>query len=353
MADITMSQVTELEDPKLRAVAKRVFLTVRLAAEKAVAHHAEPNNFSIAADPESLEQIFLSRFKELRVEKQQAAKAKVISFVKAPPVSRTGVYGDLSSVDLRSATDVEAQVKALAFPANLKFPINHLNSLSTLHGNILPVIPGGLIPQQTTNKLELRIHKVKCIDETGGWPEWGDDEIYLGGTTVDETGDTKKVSKFHVKDFAKDGDVKNYAPPKQFTWFSLLGGTTWPKSYFVTLVLAEVDMGGLADFLNKLLEKVKEQVVIALVAAGADIGASVGIVGAVIGAVVGWVVGMVFEWLKSWWSDDIFKPVTVSISIPSLNARWAGGQTDSPEGWIKWWGHGGTYKLWYDWRLFA
>ena len=352
MADITMSQVTELEDQNLRAVAKRVFLEVRLAAEKAVAHHAKPTNYPIAADPNSLEQIFLTRFKQLRVEKQQAAKARVLSFVKAPKVARTGVYGDLAKVNLRNATSVEAQVKALAFPAGLKFQISHLQNLK-LHGGIVPIVPGGgFIPQQTTNKLELRIHKVKCIDETGGWPEWGEDEIYLGGTTVDESGDTKKVAQFKVSDF-DDGDVKNYSPPKQFTWFSLLEGTEWPKSYFVTLVLAEVDMGGLADFLNKLLDKVKAEVISALAAAiGGAIGASGGPIGAAIGAVVGWVVGQVFEWLKSWWSDDIFKPFTVSVSIPSLNARWAG-KTDSPEYWVKWWGHDGTYQLWYDWRLFA
>ena len=78
----------------------------------------------------------------------------------------------------------------------------------------------------------------------------------MGGTTVDETGDTKKVPQFTVRNDFDDGEQKVYSPPKQFTWFSLTEGATWPKSYFVTLVLAEVDMGGLAEFLNQLLEAV-------------------------------------------------------------------------------------------------
>jgi hypothetical protein len=122
----------------------------------------------------------------------------------------------------------------------------------------------------------------------------------------------------------------------------------------VTLVLAEVDMGGLPDFLNQLLNWVKAKVTAALAAAlGGAIGASGGPVGAIIGAAVGVVVGLVFDLFKSIWEDDIFKPATVSVNIPSLNARWAGGKTDSPEGVITYTGHGGKYQVVYDWRLFA
>jgi hypothetical protein len=202
--------------------------------------------------------------------------------------------------------------------------------------------------------LELRIHKVQCLDETNGFlgSEWGEDEIYLGGTTVDETGDIKKVSSFKVGDF-DDDDVKTYSPPKQFTTFSLREGTTWPKYYWVTLVLAEVDMGGLNDFVNTLLKKIKDEAVSALAAATGVRGLLGGAVGAATAAVVTFVLGKIVDWLTSWWNDEIFPPVTVSISIPSFNARWSSGQTDSPQHWIRWWGYGGEYKLWYDWRLFS
>jgi hypothetical protein len=350
MADIITTQITELSDAKLRAIAKRVLNTMLIASEKAVASQAEPAAYKIGADLKSAEQIFLSRFKSLEATQKQAATTRVMGLVKAPVAKRAQYFDDLAKVDLQAATTVVAQVNALPFPAKLKLQANHLQALQ-LHGGLLPI---GLVPQQTTDKLEFRVHKVRCVDETN--PEWlGDDEIALGGTTVDETGDTHKVSEFMVRNDFDDNEQQVYAPPRRFTMFSLLeGGSAWPKCYFVTLVLAEKDMGGLADFLNRLLDAVKAQVIAALGAAiGAVIGSTTGPIGAAIGAIIGWIVGKVFEWLKAWWSDDVFPPKTLTISIPSLAARWAGGKTDSPEGVVRFAAHGGIYDLTYDWRIYA
>ncbi|MFO1434365.1 MAG: hypothetical protein U1F76_30505 [Candidatus Competibacteraceae bacterium] len=349
MSDITMSDFTDLADRKVREVAKRVLHTVLIASEKAVASQAEPSAYPMPTDPKGLEKIFLDRFNSLDADKRQAATIRVMRLVKAPAAERKRYFDDLSAVDLRSPHPVVEQVKALPFPQRLKFPLTHLQNLP-LHGGILSA---GLVPMQTTNKLEFRIHKVRCIDETN--PEWfGDDEIALGGTTVDESGDTNKVSEFTVRNDFDDGEQQVYSPPKQFTWFNLREGTKWPKSYFVTLVLAEKDMGGLADYLNNLLDAVKGYVIEALTAAlGAAIGASGGPVGAIIGGVVGWVVAKAIEWLKEWWGDDIFEPRTVSVSIPSRAHRWPGGRTDSLERVVRFMGYGGTYDVTYDWRLFS
>jgi hypothetical protein len=350
MPEITLSPVTDLADRKVREVAKRVLHTFLIASEKAVASQVEPAAYKLPAESNAVEHVFLARFRSLAPEIRQAASSRVMSLVKAPTAQRATYFGDLADLDLHAARPVTELAKARAFPAALRFPLAHIQELK-LHGGVLLQ---GLVPQQTTNKLEFRIHKVRCVDETN--PEWlGDDEIALGGTTVDETGDAKKVAQFTVRNDFDDGEQKVYAPPKQFTWFSLAeGGNVWPKSYFVTLVLAEKDMGGLADFLNKLLDAVKGHVIEAL---GAAIGGVIGSIGgplaAVIGAAVGWIVGKIFEWLKSWWSDDVFPPKTLSISIPSMTHRWAGGATDSPEGVVRFSGHGGTYDLTYDWRMFG
>jgi hypothetical protein len=89
------------------------------------------------------------------------------------------------------------------------------------------------------------------------------------------------------------------------------------------------------------------------VAIGGVIGATGGPLMAVIGAAVGWIVGNVFEWLRSWWSDDVFPPKTVSASIGSLTARFAGGSTDNPNRVLRFEAHGGTYDVTYDWRVYA
>lgn len=359
MAEITMSNEVEIADPKLRAIVVRVAREAQLAIEKVAANHKQKATFPIATNPKSIEQILSSRFQVLPSVTKDIAATKALHNINVPAAVRTARFGDLAKVDLTKATSVDEQSQALPFPAALKFPASHLKTLTNLHGQVMvqnPITNGGMTPQQTTDKLELRIHRVKCLDETDGFlgSEAGDDEIDLGGSTVDESGDTKKVSAFRVGSDFDDGEQKTYSPVKRFTWFNMNEGTAFPKSYFVTLVMAEADMGGLPDFLNQLLTWVKSKVTAALAAAiGGAIGASGGPIGAIIGAAVGAVVGLVFDLFKSIWEDDIFKPATVSVNIPSLNARWPGGKTDSPEGVITYTGHGGKYQLTYDWRMFA
>jgi hypothetical protein len=369
MADITVSQITELQDPKLRAVVNRVFLTARMAAEKAVAHASEPANFPIAPDPKSLEQTFLSRFKKLTPEKQQAAVLRVMPVVKGSEAARTRTYGDLAKVNIRLATSVEAQASALPFPAKLKLPPNHLKSITNLHGQIYG--PGVIIPagpaeasgkngevsavQATTNKLEFRVHKVICVDETNGFlgSEAGNDEIALGCTTVDETGDVQKTSPFTVGNNFDDKEQKVFSPPRRLHWFNLQEGNKFPKSYFVTMILAEKDMGDLGDYVIELMNKVKPKVKAEITKAGIAATESGPIVSLIIAAAVNYVVDKLFQYLANLIGDDVFKPVTASISIQSLTQRFTGGRTDCPDGVATFRGHGGEYKIIYDWRLYA
>lgn len=353
MATITMREISELADPKLRKVAKRVAQEMELAIAKTVAHQAEPANYPLPEDRDSVEQIVQERFQQLRPEQQQFAVARLMPRVNAANAARQKGIGSLAKIDLHSAIPVVEQAKAISLPASLKLTSANLQSFINT-----PPLDGGIVSQQSLDNLELRIHRVACIDETGRdfnpfGDEPGSDEIHLSGTTVDESGDTKKVAAFKVANF-DDGDVKNFSPLKRFTVFNLREGTKFPKSYFVTLVLAEADEGGLGDFVNKLLEKVREQVIAALTAAfGGAIGSSGGPVGAVIGAAIGFVVGKVFEFLRSVFADDIFPPKTVSVDISSLSDRFAGRKTDSPQATIRFAGHNGTYDVTYDWRLFA
>lgn len=369
--------IREVSDPKLKGIADRVVKTVRLAGEKAVLNVVNPKAYPLPDDKKSFEHILLSRLRSLPGAKQQAASTKTLAYITAAP-ARAGFFAqsngiDVSKVDLHSKEAIEKQVHDLGFPSSLRIDEKQLTSLSI--EQLMPVSPSltgavGLFPaffphlppfvlpkppQQDAKKLEFRIHSVRCADETGGgWGgEWGgEDNIYLGATTVDESGDTEKVSQFKVGEF-DDGDVVSYATPRSLTTFSLTEGTDWPKSYFVTLVLAEVDSGGLADFLNNLLEKVKEKVIAYLAATiGGIVGSSGGLIGAAIGIAVGYAVGKIFEWLKAWWGDDIFQPQTASVHISSYKHSWAG-RLDSPEGVLRYSGHDGLYEVKYDWRLTA
>jgi len=348
MADIKMSTVGDITDKKVRQVLNPILLQAELAAEKVAAHHHQPKAFLLPKDAKALESILQARFTTLPEQHKAQAATKAQARLAQPAGVRNTKLGPLGAINLGSAEPIETQMKKVVLP-KVKLTIKELAAAVNA--------PAAAAPTTATafRQVEFRIHRVRCIDETNGFlgSEAGADEIALAGTEVDESGDTRKISEFKVRNFGDDGDIKTYSPPKRFTFFNLGEGTKFPKSYFVTLVLAEKDMGGLSDFVQKLLDWVKDKVITALTAAlGTAIGASGGPVGAIIGAAVGYCVGKVFEIFKSVWEDDVFPPVTARLDVPSATHRFTGGKVDSAEGVATFSGHGGKYDLTYDWRLF-
>lgn len=348
MADIKMSTLGEITDAKLRKVLKPILLQAELAAEKVAANHHQPKAFALPKQAGALESILQERFKTLPAQVKSKAATGALARVAQPVSVRKTKLGALGAIDLASAEPIETQLKSVKLPV-VKMTMRELAAA---------VNAPAVEPALTTaplRQVEFRIHRVRCIDETNGFlgSEAGADEIHLAGTEVDESGDTRKISAFKVRSFGDDGDIKTYSPPKRFTFFNLGEGTKFPKSYFVTLVLAEKDMGGLPDFVDKLYTWVKDKVITALTAAiGGAIGASGGPIGAIIGVAVGWAVGKVWEIFKSVWEDDVFTPVTARLDVPSMTHRFSGGRVDSPEGTATFSGHGGKYDLTYDWRMF-
>jgi hypothetical protein len=264
----------------------------------------------------------------------------------------------MAQVNLKTNSSVGSQVKTLPLPAGLRFTLQELtggvaNGITGGVSGVVSALPVNPVTAARMTKLEFRLHKVKCLEETG-FTSFGSDEIDIGGNGVNSTGVTQAIARFRVGSDFDSGEQVTFSPPRQFTQFSLTEGTAFPKSYFVTMVLAEIDQGGFPDFLNKLIAKVKEKVkALLLEAVGSTVGVSGGPVGVAIGVAVGFVVGKIFDLIGRIWGDDVFPPVTVRVNIPSLTARWAGGKTDSPEGIATFVGHGGKYQVVYDWRMFA
>jgi hypothetical protein len=198
---------------------------------------------------------------------------------------------------------------------------------------------------------------VICADETGaedffGAGELGKDEIYLGATTIDAGGNTKEVPAFKVGNF-NDNDVKDFTPPKQIASFALSSGKGWPKTFFVNYVLAEKDMGGLPDYINDLTDLIRHQAAKALGSLAGGGGITSAALGAAIGYIVGYVLDKAIEWLKSWWNDDIFKPISTFVTLPSAGSKFPNGEMVSREEGDTVGGHNGTYRLRYSWRLYS
>ncbi len=352
---ITTSSTISLNDPKLKVVAKRALGTCFLAMQKAVMSSVNARSFPLPADRGALEHVFLSRINQLDSSQRAGAVARVRDHLAAGEATRASLVGpELARINLQDARSVSELVRTVPVPAAQRLTRDDFLAQRPLHG------PRGLIPLQSSKRLGLRIHKVRCVDETN--PEWpGDDEIALGASTIDETGDVKQVAKFDVRNDFDDGEQKVYSPPRELVWFDLSEGTVWPKSYFVSLVLAEKDMGGLVGFLSDLTTALRKEVVKAIKDYADDLAPILGPVGPIIapivgplsqyiGTAVGWVLDQVGQLLKAWLGDDIFVPQTVSASISSANATF-GGKLDSNEGIVTFRGHGGTYTVTFDWIL--
>lgn len=385
-ARIAMGQVEDLADAKVKSIAQRVLAQYKIAFEKAIAHHAEPASYPISSDPNTVERVFLTQVQQRPVERQQLAISKIMPAVRATQAQRNAAYGDLAKVNLKIATAVRQQASALPFPASLKFPSGYFQPPVKLFGQILTPFdtvalrnarainqddpppgpnpnpepdpdpapnPNPPAPNPTepyADKLELRILKVRCADETN---ELGKDEIAMGGSSIDAVGTTRLIGEFKVGSFKK-GAARSYSPAKVFDTFILtLGGNDYPKSYFGLLSLAEKDHGGFKKFLDSVWTKVKEDVEKAVLAAAASIGTIVGgLLGAIIAASAAYVVMALVEWMIGMFGDDIFTPVTVSVQIPSKNPRFATGLV-SPQDVAVFKAHGGRYEVTYDWRVFA
>lgn len=217
--------------------------------------------------------------------------------------------------------------------------------------------------QVVTNRgLNFRVHEAKCIDETD--PEWaGSDEISWGGAAVDDTGDTTKLPEFFVGSGFDDGDSKRYSPPKIVHSFDMSSGQ-YPKTYMVTLALAEKDSGGMSAFIEELYQAIKAHVVIILGALGAAAGAAIGAaiggtvgttvggpLGTIIGIVAGAILGALVAWLVTVLKDDIFPPEASSAFFGSASDTFAGGGLISPQMYLHYRDHGGHYRLTYDWQI--
>ncbi len=218
-----------------------------------------------------------------------------------------------------------------------------------------------------TDKMGFFISRVKCVDETN--PEiFGSDEIALAGISIDETGDTKKINERYIGGGFDDGDRRVYVPNWKYHWFNMHEGSSWPKTYKVSLLLAEKDHGGLSGAIDKIWKKVKKAVYDlikkAAEAAGKTIGAFLGssqagaVIGRVIGEAVSWVIDKFFGWIVDIFKDDIFPMYTATVTTPSMRARWyyPNGKWGNPQSGIRtahFYGHGGHYTIDYYWRFYA
>ncbi|MGW6425521.1 hypothetical protein ACWF82_22865, partial [Nocardia sp. NPDC055053] len=346
----TYAPLGELEDPKLKKIGQRAASVIELAAIRVVAHHADRKKFPLPAEPDSVETTLAAWFDAMPAARKAAAAQQVVQHL-ASPEFLSSRFGKLSEIDLSASKSISAQASSIPL-SNLKFTAAEIAKLTGAS------VRGGLSPQlELSNRLRLRVDEVYCGNESD--PQAGKDDMWLGGTMVDETGDTQKIHR--PSDTEKtinlgkfdDKQRRKYSPPLEVAKFPLTEGFAFPKSYIVTIVLCENDDGDkYAQALHDLLNKTKDEVQKALREAGADIGGALGKIG---GEIAAWAYGALVDWISSLWGDIVFRPVTVTANIFDYDAVWNDtNRKETQRIMAETKGQGGhaRYQLWYNWHLY-
>jgi hypothetical protein len=215
------------------------------------------------------------------------------------------------------------------------------------------VRPAGPRPPNAPTKLTLRMQRLVCVDETNAvwpWGERGQDEIHIGGAVLDTDQTTSAIPDFDCGKY-DDSTRRDFQPFKELATVSL-ANKTFPRAYFASFVLVEVDNGGMQGVVKEIVDKLASEAKthlsawLAGLAAGGAIG---GPVGAVIGLVVAWLVDKLVAKIASWWGDDPFTPATIMATFPNAGADFNGKRT-MPSEVVRFRGPG-EYAMRYDWKL--
>lgn len=182
--------------------------------------------------------------------------------------------------------------------------------------------------------LNLNIHKVVCVDEIGGeWEEkFGNDEIYLGGVTINGS-NIGKVDPFEVYADFDDGDVKDYAPPRVFYSFDLSNNATWPINVGALFVLADKQVDGFSGH-EQAVNNIHQAISIS----------------PNVGAIMDQLELMGLNIIKKIrLADKVFAPRIVTETI-NINHSW-NGSGQSPVASVRFDGFKGIYELFYNWSI--
>ncbi len=337
MSEARISRLSQIQDPALRSFTESLASGLCAAGFKAAAYHANPKLALPGGD--SLERAFLDylRSRPLAVQQRVAAKA-------LPIVTNKQIPG-MEGLDLSSATPVTDLLGA-----RLK-----LGALTTAAGNrvaregaVIEEGAPGFRRQDAADMIKMEIIAVKCVDETAGLAgtESGTDEMSIGGVMVDAAGTVTQIRQLGLGPFGEDGAKRMYNPVISLGAMDLRSGTGWPKTFSWILNLVETDNGAFPAFLDKIYKYAKDTVIKFVKEKVGDKSLDEIIAGA-IAAVLDKVLG----WVKEWWEDDVFKPMTFAFDFDSADARFANGQSETGPMWQEVRGHDGTYRLYVNAKL--
>jgi len=239
----------------------------------------------------------------------------------------------------------------------------------------MPETPVCQVPRigrhESGRRLSLHLVRLTCLDETeheGVWPIEGEgianDAIRLTCAATTRIGVEAeplqcRTETMNLGDNYEDN--RSVILNREVAALFIPSTSSYPVTMNVVFLLGEEDWGG-ANWVKEVKEVVKvigtasSKGVATLTATGVGgaIGSSLGPVGTAVGAAVGAIVGAVIDGLTSAiqaMESDVFPPQDLSLFLQSPDARFEGASPDRLIGHLDFIGHGGHYRLTYEWRF--
>jgi len=223
------------------------------------------------------------------------------------------------------------------------------------------VLAGGIVVNGAPKpkNLVMQVHEVKCWDETTGKyrEKFGVDTMRLTAIAIGPTGVVERNKIHKLGDFAKDGVLKQFDPPRKLATFALNNNLPLPILYQAVLVLAENDPG---NGLNAQIDNFVKQGSAAALAKAKSIGAmTLDAVPTVVASGNVTLETFAAEVAKKvltakatvWFKDDVFPPSLQGLRIDKKDFTWTKGKMESPRQKVVFKGLQGKYHVIYSWKL--
>jgi hypothetical protein len=362
-----------VDDAAFLQILDRFNRIARLSVVKAVGHQIDAASYPLAHD-DDLESSFARFLSGLPAEKLKPVLDRGHSLLTADPATKTRHFGDLANIDLHAPASVVNEAQKITLQGLPPIDLGKLRkALHVLAPTNAAPVSHRVAPRafaavgKGQNIVQFSADNLHC-DKVTGLVGFEGDDMFIGGIAVDGVGNVTQINPFEVGKFSK-GDTQG-VQNNPFTNLPIdTSWGNWPKTFYVTVVIAERHSGGIYNFIYKLADTAKSAILEKVGSAvsstvgayiGGIVGSAIGPLGTLLGAGVGFLVGLalgwvfdqVLGWLKqNLFGDDIFKPALNQLTLSGPGDLWNGSST-SPETTWDFKGFHGEYHLTCHWSLF-
>lgn len=366
MAMFHLNSDTPVNDPTLRRAAQLLRHMARLSMYKAALHHQNPARYPLPAQGRCLEALFARYVKEMSPGARRTLIDEARGVEQAAPAQRSATLGPLAGVDFASSASISDQVlgsgakRGLAtelarIPLDPEWPRKGDGGIDVWpprngggNGN------GGNTPP--VKRLVLRLHRVKCVEDTG--EAWKDEIDVAAGavvvTTVDQRPQFAKatpVEPFRVGSFKKGTELRlgdrilyPFTPPP---------ADRFPAMWLVALQVVERDHGRDETINNRVME-LQQQLMVEvrkMAARMSELGESER---DHLEELFNALVTLLLDIIAAWLADEFFDPAIIGLSVGSPDDEPLNDAAAAPRHVVtvtRRGGDDGKYELTYSWAF--